>query len=178
MSSCNSSTLAGLCRECDASKGGIKKAIAIIYDDVTGTTVTDGKISAIALRSGATAYEYNFRKNTGSMTSTLNVDPANGINYVSTELILQFTRMETQKRIEMSALAVNEMVFLVQDSNNHWWYLGKDQAVSATAGTGQTGTAAGDGNFYQITITDESDTFPFEVTEEAIASLNAGCPED
>lgn len=161
---CISQTLAGLAQDCDNSKGGVKK-VWIATEDPKAK-VTTGAISGFD--NDVEWYEYNFKKNTSSMTSTLNVDAANGINYVSTELVLQFNKMNTVKRTEMAGLAVNEMYVIVQDSNNMYWYLGMDEAVAATAGTSQTGTAKTDGNFYQITLSDESDSFPFEVLESAL----------
>ena len=38
------------------------------------------------------------------MTSTLNVDETTGNNYVTTEVSLVFSKMETTKRIEMADL--------------------------------------------------------------------------
>ena len=105
------------------------------------------------------------------MTSTLNVDPANGVNYVSTDLVLLFTRMETTKRIEMAALAVNELAVIVKDANGKYWYLGYDEPVAASAGDGQTGTARGDGNRYSITLQDTSTSWPYEVDGSIIAGL-------
>ena len=105
------------------------------------------------------------------MTSTLNVDETAGINYVSTELSLVFTKMETAKRIEISALAQGHLAVIVKDSNNMYWYLGKDDYVSASAGSANTGTAKGDSNNYSITLKDESDTFPYLVKESVIATI-------
>jgi len=170
MAICNVN-IAGLCRDCESSKGGIVEVYAFNYGEVVSATTSAGTISDLSLASGAKAYKYEFRKGTGSMTSTLNVDPANGVNYVSTELVLQFTKMETRKRIEMAALAVGELAFIVKDANGIYWYLGKDEAVTATAGTGQTGTAVGDGNFYNITFTDESLTWPMEVLPSVVEGL-------
>lgn len=176
MSICNVN-IAGLCRDCENSKGGIVVVYAANYADVT-PTVSAGTITAITVASGASFYKYEFRKGTGSMTSTLNVDNANGVNYVSTELALQFTKMETRKRIEMAALAVGELVLIVKDANGKYWYLGKDEAVTASAGAGQTGQAVSDGNFYSITLTDNADTFPYEVLASVIEGLNATCPDE
>lgn len=172
--------IAGLCRDCETSKGGIVEVYAANYADVTvapSAITSGGVITAITVADSASFYKYQFRKGTGYMTSTLNVDAANGVNYVSTELVLQFTKMETRKRIEMSALAVGELVFIVKDANGKYWYLGKDEAVTASAGSGQTGQAVGDGNFYSITLTDNSNTFPFEVLDTVVAGLNATCTE-
>lgn len=159
---CNQ-TLSGLANDCATSMGGIVRAYIINWDDVTGVTDSEGVINAITLEAEAKFKEYYFKRNTGSFTSTLNVDAANGVNYVSTDIVLQFTRMETAKRIEIAALAVNEVALIVLDANGKYWYFGKDNPVTATAGSGQTGTAVGDGNFYQITLQDTSSSFPLEV---------------
>lgn len=174
--SCANQTITGIEKDCSTSKGGINVVYLLNYDDVTAVDYveTDGvktKISGITVAEGKKFLAYNFRKGTGSMTSTLNVDPANGVNYVTTDLALTFLKMDTTKRIEMSALAVNELVAIVKDANGVYWYLGADEAISATAGDGATGTARGDGNRYTITLQDTSSTFPYEVDGTIIAGL-------
>ena len=71
--------------------------------------------------------------------------------------------METVKRIEMEALAMNDLAVIVKDANGKYWYFGYDEPVSASAGDGQTGTARGDSNRYSITLQDNSDTWPYEI---------------
>ena len=78
-----------------------------------------------------------------------------------------------QKRIEMTALSVNELAVIVNDANGTYWYLGKDNAVTASNGTGQTGTARTDGNMYTIELSDESATYPYEVDATIVAGLVA-----
>lgn len=172
MAYCNQ-TLAGIQLDCAASLGGIKAVYIANYGDVTSVEVDDanGLITGITMAEGATFKGYQFRKQTGSMTSTLNVDETAGINYVSTELSLVFTKMETAKRIEMSALALGQLAVIVLDSNGKYWYLGKDDYVSSTAGGGATGTAKGDQNAYTLTLTDESDTFPYEISADAVEGM-------
>lgn len=169
--SCANQTITGIEKDCSTSKGGINVVYLANYDDVTAVETSEGKITGITLASGKTFLAYNFRKGTGSMTSTLNVDPANGVNYVTTDLALTFLKMDTAKRIEMSALAVNELVAIVKDANGVYWYLGMDEAIAATAGDGATGTARGDGNRYTITLQDTSSTFPFEVEASVVEGL-------
>jgi len=169
---CSTLNLAGLCKDCAASKGGIKQVLIGYYGDFTPALDDKGeRITGITVASGASIYKYEFRKGTGSMTSTLNVDVANGVNYVSTEATVQFTKMETKKRIEMAVLSVEELVILVQDANGTWFYLGFDEAVTASAGTGQTGQAVGDGNFYNITFTDEANTWPYTIDASVVEGL-------
>ncbi len=160
-------TLSGLTLTCESSKGGIKEVYISQYPGMGASGITSGltvAASAVTAISAGTFYKYEFRRNTGSMTSTLNVDDANGTNYVSTDLVLQFNRMDATKRVEMSALALGEMLVVVVDSNNVAWVLGMNEAVLASAGSGATGTAKGDMNAYQITLQANDDTFPYPYT--------------
>lgn len=157
-----SQTLCGLTSDCSASMGGIKRVWIADYKEGAATTIADGVITAF---SGDTDWkEYYIRKNTGSMTSTATIDPSNGVNFVSTELSLVFTKQETVKRIEMSALVLADVMVVVEDANGKKWFLGKDAPVTATAGGGESGTAKTDGNRYTLTLTSDDITFPFEVS--------------
>lgn len=171
--------IAGIERDCSTSKGGIVVVYLLNYDDIETVEVskdgdTKGIINKIQTKEGKKFKAYHFRKNTGSMSSTLNVDPANGVNYVNTDLVLQFLKMDTTKRIEMAALSVNDLVAIVKDANNAYWYLGFDEPITATAGDGTTGTARGDGNRYSITLQDSSSTFPYEI----LSTVVEGDPEN
>ena len=164
-------TLSGLARDCASNMGGILEVLIANFDDVTALTFTSGIISAITMASSAKFKKYNFAKNTGSLTSTYNLDPASGVHYVTSELLLQFNRMETTKRVELTALSLGDLVCIVKDANGKYWYLGKDEPVNASAGDGQTGTARSDANRYSITLQDNSLEMPVEVDSTIIAGL-------
>ena len=73
----------------------------------------------------------------------------------------------------MSALSLGQLAVIVLDSNGIYWYLTPDDYASASAGTGETGTAKGDRNAYTLTLSVENDSYPIEITESAIASIIA-----
>ena len=157
-------TLNGIAYDCQPSVGGIKEVYlhAGFADGMFTLDASGESATALTVTSGWTKYE--FRRGTGSMTSTLNVDEANGVNYVQTDLSLSFAKQETAKRIEMAALAVGEVQALVVDCNNHKWALGFNEGVAASAAGAETGAARGDGNKYTLTLTDYSESFPYEFT--------------
>lgn len=167
----------GISGACDSSLGGVTKVLIGKYVENAFATsaTTDGLVNVVTGISSAVTelYAYEFKKNTGSLTSTLNIDNANGVNYVSTELVLQFAKRDTAKRLEMAALATGDLIALVKDANNVWTALGISEPVNATAGTGQTGTNKSDGNFYQITLADDYSTFPLHLSDEAVAAALA-----
>lgn len=169
---CNQ-TLNGLARDCQPSMGGIVEALAINKEYINDITLEEGIVKTITLASSEKFKAFHFARNTGSMTSTYTLDPATGVRYVTTDLVLQFNRMETAKRVEMTALAQNELALIVKDANGKYWLLGKDEPVMATAGEGVTGTARSDRNGYSITLQDTSLEMPYEVDSSIVEALVA-----
>lgn len=159
---CNQ-TLSGLVNDCATSKGGILEVYLANFEDVPDITVTDNMVKGITMASGKKFHRYYFRPGTSSMASTLNIDNAAGVNFVQTLLTMLFSRMETTKRVEMSALAVNDLRAIVKDANGVFWLLGEEEPLIANAGDGQTGTAKTDANRYQIVLEDNNSTFPKEI---------------
>ncbi len=159
---CNQA-ISGLVQDCATSKGGVAEVYLANYDDVSAITVTDGQVTGITMATGKKFKRYYFRPGTSSMTSTLNLDVAAGVNFVQTLLNMLFSRMESTKRIELAALAVNDLRGIVKDSNGVYWLLGEEEPMIANAGDGQTGTAKTDANRYSITLEDNNTSFPKEI---------------
>lgn len=156
------------------SMGGLREVFVANHGDIKKVTVTDGKISAIELAEASTKFKkYYVRRQTSQFTSTLNVDQANGSRFVSTDIVLVFTRMDTTKRTEMEALSAGELVVIGKDANGKCWYFGFDNPVLASAGDGQSGTSNTDRNGYSITLQDNSEEWPYEVDPEIIDALVA-----
>jgi len=151
--------------------GGIVEVYLANFADITGVTVTSDSISAIQKATGAKFAKYEFARNTGSLSSNYTVDNSTGAKYVVSDLLLVFNRMDTAKRIEISALAQGDLVAVVKDANGKYWYLGKDEPISISAGDGLTGTARGDRNGYSITLQDNSAEMPYEVDAAVIETL-------
>lgn len=154
MAYCISASLKGIPTDCQSNMGGIAKVYITNYqDDIFTINEESGDTQGVvtAIKSGVTFYEYNFRAESSNFTSTLN-KTADGGNYVSTEIVLNFARMETSKRLEMNALALNDMAVIVKDNNGKLWAFGINRQVTSSAGSGESGTAFGDANRYSITL--------------------------
>ena len=165
-------TLMGIPIDCGTNLSGIK-ALYLANDASVGTpTVVDGEITVIDASAG-TFYEYIPAKNTGSLTKTLTKDESTGVMYYTNEVVAQFNKMETPKRKELSNIDRGRFKAVVLDSNGKYWFLGKDNYVSASAVTGQTGAGLDDGNFYTLTLTDISAELPYEVKSDALADIIA-----
>lgn len=168
-----SQSLSGIAAACETNVGGIREVFIANYDDVTAIEVdaTSNMIDTITMDTGKKFKKYFFKKNTSSLTSTLNVDPTAGVNFVQSDLALQFAKQETTKRMEIAKLSLGELRVIVKDANGKYWFLGQEEFVSATAGTAETGVNRTDGNKYTITLTDYSSSYPYEVDPTVISSL-------
>lgn len=153
--------------------GGIVEALIANHADVSAVTETAGKITAISMASSAKFHRYQLPRNTGSLSSNYTIDDTTGAKFVASDLVLQVNRMDTAKRIEISALAQGELAIIVKDANGAYWFLGKDAPVKASAGDGLTGTARADRNGYSITLQDNSLELPLEVDAEIVDALVA-----
>ena len=164
-------TMTGIAAECKDSIGGIKAAYIAEHADVVSLDETLGVISDIEMATGKTFKPFVFRKETGNFTSTINSDDAAGTTFIQSEIVLQFTKQETAKRLEIAALMVGNCSVIIEDGNGKFWFFGQDFPVVLTAGSAASGTAMGDFNGYNITLTDKSKALPKEVDSDIIAGL-------
>ena len=171
---CSTYTLSGLNVGCKDSMGGIREVYINEYSKVK-PEVTDNKVTGLTCDGSTKFKTFRFRKNTGALTSTLQTSETSGNSFQS-ELTLQFMKLETNKRLQMMALLMNECVAIVKDCNGKYWYMGYDNPVEASAGTASTGTANTDLNGYDITLTDTSRELPYEVDATALASAIEAAP--
>jgi len=169
---CTSYTLSGLNAGCKDSVGGVAKVWLADASNIKWTISNDGTIAP----TGGITEEwkvYNLRKGAGSMTSTLTVNDNAG-SYFTTEVVMNFLKMENAKRIEVMAMLMGQCTGVVKDRNGKYWAIGIENPLEGSAGTGETGTAAGDANQYTVTISVDEAELPREITDSTvIADLEA-----
>lgn len=169
MGYCTCNYLNGTSTDCLGSLGGLKAVYVTHFKDdlytMSGETVT-------GFATGTTWAEYAFKPETASFTSSLNKTSAGG-TYVTTEINMVFPRMNAAKRAEMNALSLDDLAAIAVDNNGEYHAFGRWLPVTATAGTGETGTAYGDANQYTMTLTAADADFGAFLSEDAKAALKA-----
>lgn len=146
---------------CQGSLGGIKKIYLAPWQENAYTVDTSGNTGTItAIATGVTWTEIPLRKNSASMTSEVQVNDQTG-NYVQTTLQITMSRMMADKRLAAQAIMLSGFLAIAVDANGQRWALGKDNEMVCSAGTGQTGQQKTDGNYYQMSLQDDSTDFPY-----------------
>lgn len=167
MANCTSYTLSGLNAGCKDSVGGVAKVWLADFNSVSWTK--DSSAHTIKPDSTSAFKVYNLRKGAASMTSTLTVNDNAG-NYFTTEVAMNFLKMETSKRVEVMAMLMGQATGIVKDRNGKYWAIGIDNPLEGSAGTGETGTAVADANQYTVTISVDDAELPMEVTDASTLS--------
>lgn len=168
---CTPVSFNGLARNCEANSGGVKVVYIVDRSYVTDIEVTDNMIKGITLSTEKKFKAFNFKKGAASLTSTATIDPSTGVSFITSVLSMQFAKMETVKRIEMSSMILADMAVIVLDNNGKYWFLGYDNYAYATNATGETGAQRTDANQYTIEISDESEDLPYEIDPTIIANI-------
>ncbi len=163
-----SNLTAGFTLDCNDSNGGIDK-VFIANGAVESITESAGTITAITVGGAALTpsdfFEFEVPRQTSSFTETINVSQENGTVFYDQALTMSFNKMEASKRDQILLMAqATNMVVVFKDNNGKYFSVGVEKGAFMTAGSSVSGTAYGDRNGYEITISGMEASPSFEVT--------------
>lgn len=163
-----SNLTAGFTLDCNDSNGGIDK-IFIANGAVDSITESAGLISAITVAGLALTpsdfFEFEVPRQTSSFTETINVSQENGTVFYDQALTMIFNKMEASKRDQILLMAqATDMVVVFKDNNGKYFSVGVERGAYMSAGSSLSGTAYGDRNGYELTISGMEEAPSFEVT--------------
>lgn len=149
--SCSLTT--GYALGCRDSVGGIKQIFVQAFNATGSVNVNaTNTVTGFTGYSASGFFEYDLTKATSSMTETLNASVENGSIFYAPEVTFTINKLQVAVRNELRLLARGRLLVIVQDNNSRYWVLGSANGMEATAGTAGTGTAFGDRNGYELTL--------------------------
>ena len=173
---CTPYQLSSITTSCGSNIPSIKQmwignfgSVTPTYTYVTGVTDADGNqviesVTALALDNTTPEYwvEYAFRKNTCSASSEMTIND-NGSHYFTNALNMVFAKQDTNKRLNVEAIASGDCSCIYLDGNGKYWLMNLDAEVTLTSATANTGTAVGDSNQYELVLSQDAATMPIEI---------------
>jgi len=159
----------GFTLDCKDAVGGIK-SIHLIDWASTGFTVSGGEVTATTVVSGD-VYTYELPKGVGSMTTTTNVSQENGTVFNQSDIVARLRKLSTTKRNELKLLAQNRVFCIVKDNNDNYWLAGNEYGCDITAMTSESGTAMGDVQGYNFTLSAIEAESPYLVQASVATTL-------
>lgn len=161
----------GIPKDCSNNLGGIQKILVTDKENVVSTTEVGGEITAITMATGEVYYEFVFNRNTSSFTDTATVGIENGTLFYNQVVSLVIPRRDKTKRAALALLMQKDLSVIVQDQNDKYWLLGKQNGLLVSEIVSGSGTAKTDLNGYTITLTGEEPEQAPEVSSSIIAGL-------
>lgn len=113
--------------------------------------------------------EFQFRKNTCSASSEMTVND-NGTHYFTNALNMVLAKQDTNKRLNIEAIASGDCMCIYLDGNNNYWVIGTDQPVNMTTVSATTGTAATDSNQYELVLSEDAPSMPIQLVGDPDAT--------
>lgn len=143
--------------DCKDSVGGIKELKIKVHPGATVTasdiTYASGAISAIASGSQSGWYTYGLEKETTSANTNGQYNPQNGTTFYQEEIKLIMNKLSARLYYEFDQMAKARVWVAVRDFNDNYWLYGYEFGMDITTMTAGTGTARGDRNGYEVTLT-------------------------
>ena len=132
-----------------------------IIESVSGATLKEGSKPWVI---------FNFKKNTGELTSEMTVNE-NGSHYYTNGVNIVFAKIDNGKRLSLEAVASGECTMIVLDSNNQYWLIGAENSVAMTTLSATTGVAVSDSNAYNVTISADEATMPILIEKDQAQTI-------
>lgn len=146
--------VSGISKGCKKNMPGIKTVYLANKTSVSSVTVdSNEQITAITMASSVYFYEFEVNKNSSNWVENINAAPTNGTISYEQVLTVIFGKNEATKRNLVKILGQAEMVAIVVDKNDEYWYLGYENGLDLTGGTSSSGTTSGELNGWTLTIT-------------------------
>jgi hypothetical protein len=137
---------------CKDSVGGLRTIYISNFDtDETYALDADNQITGVT--SAATYYKFEVRPQTAGLNETINSSVENGTLFHTQELTIKFDKNTVALRNQVYLLSQAQMRVIVLDQNGSYRLLGKINGADVTGGSIPTGTAYGDLNGVELTIT-------------------------
>lgn len=168
---------AGIALDCNESNGGIEKIyiangpVQSISTATGNTGIVDEIVVGGSPLTPADFYEFEVPRQTSSLTETHTVSQTNGTLFYDQALTMVFNKMEADKRNQLLLMAqATNMVVIAKDNNGIYWSIGLERGAYMTAGSSVSGTAYGDRNGYEITISGAELNPTYEVTSSIVVA--------
>lgn len=160
--------------DCKDSVGGIREIKVKVHTAGTfvgHVTYSSGAVTAIAAGSQTGWYTYDLEKETASANNNGQFNPANGTTWYQQEIKMIMNKMSARLNYEFDQMAKARIIIALRDMNDNYWLYGYEFGLDITAATIGSGTARGDRNGYEITLTGKEKISVPTLTSVIYASL-------
>lgn len=164
---------AGVTKDCAHAFGGLKEVYIGNFTELSGVTYSaEGQITGLTMTTGATAFEFEFVKDTAQALEELVENGAS--SFINQTINLQLNGLTQAKKEVLDTLSLATVFVIVKKTDDVYWIYGEptqSAGLEATALTIDTGTAQGDTQAASVTLVGASLRYASTVTADAVTSI-------
>ena len=164
---------AGVTKDCAHAFGGLKEVYIGNFSELTSVDYSaTGEITGFTMTTGATAYDFEFVKDTAQALEELVENGAS--SFINQTLNLQLNGMTQAKKEILDTLSLATVFVIVKKTDDVYWVYGEptqSAGLEATALTIDTGTAQGDTQAAAVTLVGASLRYASTATDASVAAI-------
>lgn len=177
MSTCDITS--GFTLGCRENSGGVKNLYILSGSVSSVVSVSEGLISEMT--GSGEFFKFELFRQTSDYTETITSTPENGTIFYEQSVNAIFFKLQSATRNQMKVLAQNPNLKVIVETNNgstdgvgKYFYLGQENGLQLTGGTGATGTAFGDLNGYTLNFVGQEPEPASEISGSDLSVIMSG----
>jgi len=164
---------------CRDNSGGIKNLYILSGSVSSVVSVSEGLISEMT--GSGEFFKFELFRQTSDYTETITSTPENGTIFYEQSVNAIFFKLQSATRNQMKVLAQNPNLKVIVETNNgstdgvgKYFYLGQENGLQLTGGTGATGTAFGDLSGYTLNFVGQEPEPASEISGSDLSVIMSG----
>jgi hypothetical protein len=139
--------------DCRENIGGLKSVFIAEFGNISGVTEVSGLVTGITKATGKRFYKFEVPRATSNTSSNATGSEENGSLFYTHQVVLPLNKRDSTTANVVRTLAKAKLMVVTLDMDGNYRMFGKANGLYLASTENGSGTAAGDRNGYNITLT-------------------------
>ena len=146
--------------DCRENIGGVTAVYVAEFGNISSVADVSGLVTGLTKVAGKRFYKFEVPRATANTSSNATASEENGSVFYTHQVVLPLNKRDSTTANIVRTLAKNKLMVVTLDMDGNYRMYGKGRGLFLASTESGSGTAAGDRNGYNITLTGiESDDF-------------------
>jgi hypothetical protein len=146
--------------DCRENIGGLQAVFLAEFGSVSGVAEVSGLVTGITKVTGKRFYKFEVPRATANTSSNATASEENGSVFYTHQVVFPLNKRDSTTANVVRTLAKNKLIAVTLDMDGNYRMYGEGNGLYLASTESTSGTAAGDRNGYNITLTGiEKDDF-------------------
>lgn len=139
--------------DCRENIGGVSAVYIAEFGNITSYAEVSGLVTGITKAAGKRFYKFEVPRATANTSSNATASEENGSVFYTHQVVLPLNKRDSTTANVVRTLAKNKLMVVTLDMDGNYRMYGGDHGLYLASTESGSGTAAGDRNGYNITLT-------------------------